>query len=64
MDTQSTIDQLNTYAGDDIWQDVIYGIDGFDMEATTEADPSDRSDVIVLTDGTRIEFDQRTGEWE
>ncbi|MFG1918072.1 hypothetical protein [Micromonospora sp. NPDC048898] len=56
------VNQLNSYQGDNIWDDLIRKIDGYDDEATAELDPSDRSDVCVI-DGAVLRFDQQTGEW-
>ena len=55
------IDKLNEYEAThtaedhNIWSDLIRGLDEYDDEATDEADPNYESDVVVLTDGTRIE---------
>lgn len=60
-------DRLNEYEAThtvldhDIWNDVIRVLDEYDDEATDEADPNYESNVVVLTDGTRIEH--REGEW-
>lgn len=62
MSTQEILDRLNTYAGENIWEDVINGL-GVDKAATDEIDPSYGSDRFVLTDGTRIAFDPQRKEW-
>lgn len=60
-------DRLNDYDAThnlldhDIWNDVIRGLDEYDDEATDAADPNYESNVVVLTDGTRIEL--RENEW-
>lgn len=36
MDISTVLDQLNAYAGDNIWEDVIYGLD-YDEAATDRA---------------------------
>ncbi|MDF3284984.1 hypothetical protein [Gordonia sp. N1V] len=71
---QEIADQLNAYQTshsadgsdgpvDNIWQDLIYGLDAYDPEATEAADPDSRSDVVVLTDGSTIRWDQQAGQW-
>lgn len=55
---QNRIDEfvraLNEYQGNDIWEDLIRRHPAYDDNATFEADPFGQSDIIVLTDGTRI----------
>ena len=61
--TQQILDQLNTYEFDhtpeteNIWQDVIQGLD-VDDEATAAADPSGASDRFVLTDGREFRWER------
>ncbi len=61
--TQQILDQLNTYEFDhtpeteNIWQDVISGLD-VDDEATAAADPSGASDRFVLTDGREFRWER------
>lgn len=63
MSTSHTaLTALNTYTGDNIWEDVVYTLD-LDGDATELADPSCHSDVIILTDGTEIRHDAQRGEW-
>lgn len=62
MTATATITQLNSYTGDNIWQDIVEHID-YDRAATEAADPADASDVIVLTDGTVIRYDHAAGAW-
>jgi len=62
--TESTtiaLDKLNAYEGDNIWQDVIYGLD-FDRDATEAADPNYHNDVVVLDSGETVRL-SLTGEW-
>ena len=60
-------DKLNDYeathdlSDHDIWFDVIRFLPEYDEDATAKADPGYWGDVVVLTDGTRIEH--REGEW-
>ena len=71
---QEIADQLNAYEashsadGSDrpvhnMWQDLIYGLDAYDPEATEAADPSGRNDLVVLTDGSTIRWDQQARQW-
>lgn len=60
--TQEILDQLNGYTGDNIWEDVIQGLD-LDGPAIAAADPSYASDVVVLKDGTRIEYEESAKSW-
>jgi len=60
--TATLVDQLNSYQGENIWQDVILGHD-LDEAAIEAADPGAASNVIVLSDGTTIRHDARTGQW-
>ncbi|MFY1599843.1 hypothetical protein [Micromonospora sp. WMMD737] len=58
----AVVEQLNGYQGDNIWDDLIRKLDGYDDEATGALDPNYRSDVCVI-DGAILRFDQQTGEW-
>jgi len=60
--TTTLVDQLNSYEGDNIWQDVICDYD-LDEAAIEAADPGAASNVVVLSDGTTIRHDARTGQW-
>jgi len=57
------VDRLNAYRGDNIFQDVIYGLEEYDQDATEAVDPDGHSDIIVLTDGTWIQCDIQTFRW-
>lgn len=46
-----------------LWGDVIWELDEYDGEATDEADPSYTSTVVVLTDGSRVEWAAEIREW-
>lgn len=62
---QEIADQLNAYereGGDNIWQDVIYGLD-IDEDAIEAADPNSASDVVILRDGSVIRRDAQRDEW-
>lgn len=41
------VDQLNEYDGTNIWADVIFGVDGYDDEATAKIDAG-RSDRFAV----------------
>jgi len=56
------IDRLNEYAGDNIWEDIIYALP-IDDAAIHAADPTGMSDIIILTDGTRIVWMEGEGVW-
>ena len=61
----AVVASLNDYRGDNIWEEVVHHIDQHgslvDWEATEAADPGGRSDIIVLQDGGKIEWNGR--EW-
>lgn len=59
---QEIADQLNAYEGDNIWQDVISGLD-IDQDAIEAADPNGASNVVVLRDRTVIRWDAHCDEW-
>lgn len=50
-------------ASSDMWQAVIFCLPEFDEARTAAADPSYMSDVAVLTDGTRVEWDAQGRRW-
>lgn len=56
---------LNVYKGDNEWEDVIRsGSDWrLDEAATEAADSSGMSDVVVLTDGSAVVYDETRREW-
>lgn len=55
--------QLNEYDGDNIWEDVIQHLPDLDIEATGAADPSYRSDIVALTTGEFIVYDEMSKTW-
>lgn len=68
MTKQEILDQLNSFVptdgpGGDLWNDVIPYLPGYDREATAEADPKYRSDVIVFADGGRIVYAAERQQW-
>lgn len=67
MDTTSTVlDQLNAYVGDNIWEDVIYGLD-YD-EAATDLAYADTGrnraygDMVVIG-GVTYRYHQDRAAW-
>lgn len=54
---------LNSYQDDNIWQDVILGLDAYDEAATDDLEGAGGSDRFALTDGTVIRYDQQRREW-
>lgn len=56
------LDRLNNYTGDNVWQDVISMVDGYDDEATDRIDRG-RSDRFVAA-GVEYAFNERAGTWE
>ncbi len=75
MDTVEMLAQLNDYAEsadnwddeegqnpyDNIWNDVIYGLPGYDEAATEILDSGGGSDTFALEDGTMFYWDQQRG---
>jgi hypothetical protein len=47
-----------------VWEAVIEGIEGYDEEATAEADPSHTSEQAVFADGSRLWWDSELNAWE
>jgi hypothetical protein len=54
---------LNAYQGNNIWQDIILGLDGYDEALTDDLDCG-RSDRFALADGTVIRLAVDRGEWQ
>ncbi len=51
MNTLTLTAALNAYTGDNIWQDIILGLDAYD-EAETDAIDAGQSDRFATGDGT------------
>lgn len=47
-----------------LWLEVISRTEGYDREATAEADPSDTNEVAVFADGSRLWWDHSLRRWE
>lgn len=61
--TTVILDRLNSYTGDNIWQDIIQHLD-IDEAATEAMDPGAAgSDRFVLTAGQTIRWDPQTDSW-
>lgn len=66
MKIQEFVGELNTYSGDNIWQDVIlrdaYDIDGHPFDEDKSVDGSGQ--VIYFESGLEIIWDEPTKGWE
>lgn len=58
--TEQILDMLNTYDGDNLYQDVIYGIE--DADATEALNVHDETE-FVGADGTHYVYAQERQEW-
>ena len=58
----SVLTMLNTYTGDDLWNDVIYHLDGYDPQATSDMDPAYQGEVVVVA-GNTYRYKENTREW-
>ena len=56
------VDGLNTYAGDNVWQDIIYGTEILD-DAIDEEASADGDGAIYLESGRMIAYEEQTHEW-
>lgn len=63
MKKSELLKALNSYQGDNEWEDIIRPSGLLDEKATHEADPGYMSDIIVLTDGSVIIWDGPLGLW-
>lgn len=59
---QTLIDDLNAYAGDNIWE-VILSSDLYD-EAASDLVDEGQDDRLVTTDGVMIRWNAQTDRWE
>ena len=48
----------------DVWEAVIQGAEGYDEEATAEADPSEKNEEALFADGSRLWWNYSLNEWE
>lgn len=54
--------ELNDYDGDNIWEDIIYGLSAFDGAATGQLDDRGRSDRFVAA-GIEYRYNEPSHEW-
>jgi hypothetical protein len=47
-----------------LWEDVIKVAEGYNEEATAEAEPSERNEEAVFADGSRLWWNYGLNEWE
>jgi hypothetical protein len=47
-----------------LWEDVIKVAEGYNEEATAEADPSERNEEAVFVDGSRLWWNYALNAWE
>ena len=57
------VGRLNSYRGNNIWEDVIRRHPRYDDDATAAADPSGMSDTIILSDGSIIDYAHHLQTW-
>lgn len=50
--------------GRSVWEAVIHSAEGYDEEATAEADPSHTSETAVFVDGSRLWWNAALNAWE
>jgi hypothetical protein len=50
--------------GRQVWEAVIKGAEGYDEEATAEADPSHTNEEAVFADGSRLWWNAALHAWE
>ena len=50
--------------GRSVWEAVIHSAEGYDEEATAEADPSHNSETAVFVDGSRLWWNAALNAWE
>ena len=47
-----------------LWEDVIKVAEGYNEEATAEADPSEKNEEAVFADGSRLWWNYALNDWE
>jgi HSP20 family protein len=50
--------------GRSVWEAVLHSAEGYDAEATAEADPSHTSETAVFVDGSRLWWNAALNAWE
>ena len=48
----------------DVWLEMIPYAEGFDREATAEADPSDTNEIAAFADGSQLWWNHSLKRWE
>jgi len=57
--------ELNAYTGDryTMWQDIVEQLPEYDEDLTERAEPAYEQNVVVMTGGQYVTFDEQTGTW-
>lgn len=50
--------------GRHVWETVLEGLEGYDAEATAQADPSHTNAQAVFADGSRLWWNSEPNAWE
>lgn len=59
---EQALERLSGYEGDEYWSDCIDG-EGYDDHATQADLMSDRNEVAIYTDGSRLEYIEAEHCW-
>lgn len=59
---EKSLARLNNYTGDNVWEDVVWFLEGIDWDKSCKA--SVDSTVIIFTDGSTSEWNYATNNWE
>ena len=57
--TTATLEALNTYTGDNVWQDIILRLDDYDTDDTAAVDDGQARDFIA----GGVHYHHDGGEW-
>jgi hypothetical protein len=60
----SMSDQAQRESRTRIWLDVISRAEGYNRQATAEADPSDTNEIAIFTDGSQLWWNHSLQCWE
>ena len=64
VNAQDAVDEINSYEGNDVWGDLILGLNGYDDDASSKLDPYGRSMSAVVSGWViRIDEDDRDRGW-
>jgi len=58
----NVVDMLNSYSGDNIWQELILDLPGYDADATEAIDPGAASDRFAAA-GVVYRYDAASRAW-